>query len=87
MPEAPAETKTVVIVVNGQQKSVASREVSWDEVVDLAYPGEREDPNFTFVVTYSDAEKHPDSGLLQKGGTVRVEERGTSFNVARHRRS
>jgi hypothetical protein len=87
MPEAPTESKTAVIVVNGQQKTVASREVSWGEVVDLAYPGEREDPNFTFVVTYSDAQQHPDSGLLQKGGRVRVEERGTSFNVAKHRRS
>jgi hypothetical protein len=66
---------------------VASREVSWDEVVDLAYPGEREDPNFTFVVTYSDADHKPESGLLQKGGRVRVEEHGTSFNVARRRRS
>jgi|HubBroStandDraft_6_1064221.scaffolds.fasta_scaffold548527_2 hypothetical protein len=75
------------IVVNGQPKTVSSREVGWDEVVDLAFPGEREDENFTFVVSYSDAQNDPHSGILKKDGKVEVKEQGTSFNVARHRRS
>jgi ribosomal protein S4 len=76
----------ITIVVNGQKKTVPSRTVSWDEVVDLAYPGERGDENFTFVVTYSDAQ-HSKSGILEKGGSVEAKEEGTSFNVAKHRRS
>jgi hypothetical protein len=86
MPEPAAHVQTATIVVNGQQKTVPSRAVSWDEVVDLAFPGERNDGNFTFVVTYSDAQ-HPKSGILEQGGNVDVEKEGTSFNVAKHRRS
>jgi hypothetical protein len=76
----------ITIVVNGQLKTVAARDVSWEEAVDLAYPGQREDEDLTFVVTYSDAE-HGKSGILEKGGTVPVKKEGTSFNVAKHRRS
>jgi hypothetical protein len=83
----PEAVETYVIVVNGQEKPVHSHEVTWDHVVDLAFPGERENPAITFVVTYSDAEGHPQSGLLEKGGAVKVERRGTSFNVAKHPRS
>jgi ribosomal protein S4 len=84
--DAEAREKHVTIVVNGQKKTVPSRTVSWDEVVDLAYPGERGDENFTFVVTYSDAQ-HSKSGILEQGGSVEAKEEGTSFNVAKHRRS
>lgn len=86
MSEPAAHTATATIVVNGQKKTVPNHKVSWDEVVDLAFPGERGDENFTFVVTYSDAQ-HSKSGILEQGGTVEVEKEDTSFNVAKHRRS
>ncbi len=81
-----AKPRATTIVVNGQQKTISARDVSWDEVVDMAYPGERGKEDLTFVVTYSDAE-HDKSGILEQGGTVAVKEEGTSFNVAKHRRS
>ncbi len=82
-----AQNHTITIVVNGQEKTVSSDEVSWDAAVDLAFPGERNDENFTFVVTYSDAKSDPHSGILEAGGEVKAEKHGTSFNVAKHRRS
>jgi hypothetical protein len=81
-----AHKHEIEIVVDGQQKTVPSRDVTWDEVVDLAFPGERQNPDLTFVVTYSDA-AHDKSGILAQGATVRVKEKDTSFNVAKHRRS
>lgn len=81
-----AKPRAITIVVDGQPKTVPTRDVSWDEVVDLAFPAERQNQDLTFVVTYSDA-AHDKSGLLEQGGTVRVKEKGTSFNVAKHRRS
>ncbi len=78
--------RAVTIVVDGQPKTVPSRDVTWDEVVDLAFPGERQNDQLTFVVTYSDA-AHDKSGILAQDATVRVKEKDTSFNVAKHRRS
>jgi hypothetical protein len=81
-----AHKHAIEVVVDGQQKTVSSRDVTWDEVVDLAFPGERQNDQLTFVVTYSDA-AHDKSGILAQGATVRVKEKDTSFNVAKHRRS
>jgi hypothetical protein len=86
MAELATHTESAEIVVDGQLKDVPARTVSWDEVVDLAFPGERGKADLTFVVTYSDAEL-PKSGILEKGGTVVVARQGTSFSVAKHRRS
>lgn len=84
--ETEAHKHPIEIVVDGQQKTVPNRDVSWDEVVDLAFPGERQNDQLTFVVTYSNA-AHDKSGILAQGATVRVKEKDTSFNVAKHRRS
>jgi hypothetical protein len=80
-------TQSATIIVNGQQKSVPSRRVTWDDVVDLAYPGQRSDPDFTFVVTYSQAEQAEHEGLLAEGGAVEVRKEGTVFDVVSRRRS
>jgi Multiubiquitin len=78
---------TYTIVVNGQAKPVASREVTYDQVVDLAFPGERSDPNLTFTVTYRQADSAKHDGDLVEGGIVHVKKEGTIFNVTRTTRS
>ena len=80
-------TQSATIVVDGQPKSVPSRRVTWDQVVDLAYPDQRSDPNLTFVVTYSQAEQAVHEGLLAEGGDVEVRKEGTVFDVVSRRRS
>ncbi len=83
--EQPAESYT--IVVNGQSKVVASRIVTWDEVVDFAFPGQRSDPDLTFVVTYEETEESKHDGTLAVGGSVHIKKEGTVFYVASRRRS
>jgi Multiubiquitin len=75
------------IVVNGQLKVVTSRVVTWDEVVDLAYPGQRNDPEMSFIVTYEEADESKDDGTLAVGRSVKVKKEGTVFYVAGRRRS
>lgn len=81
------DSQTATIIVNGQEKTIESRVVTWDEVVDLAYPGERTNADFSFIVTYEQTEQSNHDGTLSVGGTVHVKKQGTIFYVARRRRS
>jgi len=51
--------------------------------VDIAYPGQADDPQYVFKVQYEDARSHPTSGTLVKGHHVTVERSGTTFSVLR----
>jgi hypothetical protein len=79
--------QTFSVVINGQPKVVTAREVTWDQVVDLAFPGERTDANLTFIVTYEETDESKHDGTLAVGGSVHVKKEGTVFSVAKHRRS
>jgi hypothetical protein len=76
-----------VIIVDGQPKPVPSDVVSYVEVVELAYPGQSGDPQYTFTVTYRNADQKPHDGTLVTGQTVRVKREGTVFNVTRTTKS
>jgi hypothetical protein len=76
-----------VIVVNGEPKDVADRDVSYEGVVELAFPGLASDPNNTFTVLYRKADHSRTEGSLVAGGSVKVHKQGTSFSVTRSIRS
>jgi hypothetical protein len=76
-----------MIIVDGQKKAVSSHVVSYLEVVELAYPGQSGDPQYTFTVTYRNADQEPRDGSLVAGRTVRVKREGTVFNVTRTTKS
>ncbi len=77
--EEAAQHKEIRIIVNGEPKIVPSREVSYSEVVALAYPTPPA-PNTTFTVTFRNAVE-PREGSLVDGQSVKVREEGTIFNV------
>ena len=62
-------------------------EISFDEVVDLAYPNGGRGPLITYTVNYKDAVGPKDEGKLVEGQSVRLKKEGTSFNVTRTDRS
>jgi hypothetical protein len=72
-----------VIVVDTVEYPVHDARVTWRQVVDLAYPGQADDPQYVFKVQYEDAASHPTSGTLVKGEHVEVERQGTTFSVLR----
>jgi len=66
------------IVVNGREKIVVTKDVSFAEVVHLS--GLPSGPNTVFTVTYRHAAGHKHNGTLTEGETVKVQD-GTIFNV------
>lgn len=74
------------IIVNGRQKSVSAKELTFAEVVALAYdPGTAGlDPFFT--VTFQRGEGHKPEGTLVDGETLRVHE-GMIIHVSATNRS
>lgn len=73
---------TYEVVVNARPRTVPGRDVTFEQVVQLAFPGAT-DPNVVFSMTYNHAASKPPAGELGPGGTVRVKPKGTVFNVTR----
>jgi hypothetical protein len=78
----PRETE---IIVNARKRAVKDNEVTFEEIVQLAFPGSH-DPNVAFSMTYRHAASEPHAGELGPGGRVKVK-KGTIFNVTKTIRS
>lgn len=75
--------KTVTIVVDGTPYEVPKKEnITYVEVVTLAYPDYPQHPEITYSVTYTRGHGDKPEGILAPGGSVRVKE-GMSFRVNR----
>jgi hypothetical protein len=79
---APKEPATFEIIVNARPRTVNARTVTFEEVVQIAFPGPHE-PSVVFSVTYRHAASTPHAGELGAGGSVAVKKKGTVFNVTR----
>lgn len=73
---------TFEIIVNSRPRTVNARTVTFEQIVQLAFPGQHE-PNVVFSMTYRHAASTPHAGELGAGGTVNVKKKGTVFNVTR----
>jgi len=72
---APRPTPTFEIIVNARPRVVNHSRVTFEEVVELAFPGPRE-PNVVFSMTYRHAASTPPTGNLGPGGVVEVKKKG-----------
>jgi hypothetical protein len=70
--------KEFTIIVNSTPKPWNDDEISYDQVVKLAFPNAA--PNEEFTVAYTMAEGKKKDGNLVKGQKVRITN-GTSFDV------
>lgn len=80
--------KSFTIVVNAQKRTWSEREITYDQVVMLAFP-EPPPPGIviTYTVEFERAEGHKPEGSLVKGGPpVKVKE-GMLFSVTETGRS
>lgn len=68
------------IVVNGQQKTVEAGELSFDQVVALAFDPVPTGPNVMFTITYRRGHGDKPEGTLTEGESVKVKE-GMIFDV------
>ena len=78
--EKATHDKDFVIIVNGEKASVESDDVSYEQVVKLAYPTPPS-PDTRFTVTYRKAKEPNHEGSLAPGQSVEVKREGTIFNV------
>lgn len=75
--------KEIIIIVNAREKKWPKEEITFDEVVELAFGSISADPNVVYSVTYK---MHGKEGALVKGGSVIVLN-GTIFNVTQTNKS
>lgn len=69
------------IIVNGQEKTTIEKELTFGDVVALAYDGNPPSgPNWEFTVTYRRGHGEKPHGSLVAGQSVKVKE-GMIFNV------
>jgi hypothetical protein len=78
--DSTSKGKTIEIFVNARPHRVTDKEVSFEQVVEFAFPGRPQGPDAEYIVTYNRAQHGNGSGSLAPGETVRVKA-GTSFAV------
>lgn len=78
--------KEFTIIVNGRRKLVMTKELSFDQIVQLAFNPVPTGPNILFTVTYGRGPKANPEGSLQQGGTVKIKD-GMVFSVTATDRS
>jgi hypothetical protein len=75
-------SKSTVIIVNGRQKVTTEKELSFDEVVRLAFEDAVFNDVTIYTITFKRGHGEKPEGTLVEGESVKVKE-GMIFNVAR----
>ena len=78
----PGEARQLCIIVNGTREVWTDNHITYEQVVQLAFPGET---GFLYTVTYSNDE-HGRDGSLAPGQQTSLKE-GTVFFVGKTNRS
>lgn len=74
------KVKKVTIIVNGTPHQEEKNEITYDEVVTLAFPDFPQHPERTYSVTYQRGHGNKPTGILSPGGSVKVKD-GMIFKV------
>lgn len=73
-------TQETNIIVNGQPKTVSGKEITFEQVADLAFPDRPSGPNVSLTVVYQRGHGNKPQGTLTAGGSVKLKE-GMRFDV------
>ena len=81
MGEQHGHNKTITIIINGRKKEVAEKDLSYMDVVNLAYDNNPPTgPNIVFAITYRRGHGEKPEGELVEGQSIKIKE-GMIFNV------
>ena len=78
--------KVYKIIVNGRQKEVSTKTLSFDQVVALAFNPAPSGPNVQFTVTYRKGPSKNPHGSMTEGESVRIKD-GMIFDVTETNKS
>ena len=81
-PTNRSDDKSYSITINGRQRLVESEELSFDELVDLAFDDPARGPQIVFTITFREAGGRIPDGELDEGQRLKVRD-GTIINVTR----
>lgn len=81
--QAPGQNKALTIVVNGRPTTFTGHQISYAQVVEIAFPGMPATETMDYTVTYS--WPHGKNGTLVSGQDTPVKD-GAVFNVTRTNR-
>jgi hypothetical protein len=74
------DEKEIVIVVNGREKTVTGKELTFAELVALAFDNPPTGENIVFTITYRRGHGEKPEGTLTEGESVKIK-KGMIFNV------
>lgn len=74
------------IIVNGRQKEISTKTLTFDQVVALAFNPVPSGPNVQFTVTYRKGPRKNREGSMTEGETVRIKD-GMTFDVTETNKS
>ena len=78
--EKEKKEKETTIIVNGREKTVTGKEISFNSLVQLAFETPPTGQNICFTITYRKGQGNKPEGTLAEGEDVKVK-KGTIFNV------
>lgn len=80
-PDTPNENRPpITIIVNGRPKEVENRELTFNQVVVLAFGEVSNNPNVCYTITYKRGPGQNPEGSMVEGDTVHIN-KGMIFNV------
>lgn len=87
-PEKPEHPQKITVLVNGEEKVLPphTKQLSYEEIVKLAYGMLPTNPNTIYTVAYSNGPIENPKGTLTRGRSVLVKE-GMVFNVSKSDKS
>jgi hypothetical protein len=72
--------KEITIIVNGSPEEVMKDEMTYEEIVTIAFPDFPQHPERNYSVKYKRGHGHKPEGILSPGGKVKVKD-GMEFTV------
>ena len=78
--------KDVTIIVNGTPKVVTKGKMSFEDLVELAYPNHETGPDIEYTITYTKGPDDSKEGKLTAGKSVNVKD-GMIFDVYKTNKS
>ena len=75
-----SRSRTFKVIINGRPRTVEQRELTFEQIVALAFPGEQVTPDTTHTITYTHAVAPKPTGSLHPGETLTIKN-GTILSV------